>query len=99
MASNQVVGGSNPSGRTKLIARFNRHLSVPADHRRDDSNRRLTTSRFDKSTEGRLGRGRAQRDGGPERSGGRAAQPRAIRPGAPIRKGSKSAIVLGRAQF
>jgi hypothetical protein len=33
---------------------------------------------------GQVGRCRARRGGGPERSGGRAAQPRAIRPGAPI---------------
>src|SRR5258708_25421299 len=38
--------------------------------------------RFDNPALRRVGRCRARRGGGPERSGGRAAQPRAIRPGA-----------------
>ena len=78
-ASNQGVGGSNPSGRTFPIKIFRQHR--PAGMEQSRSNRRQTTRRFDYPAPRRVGRRRFS-GGGPERSGGRAAQPRAIRPGA-----------------
>jgi len=75
-SSNQVVGGSNPSGRTFSHKNFS--AAQASRHGTSRSNRGQTTRRFDDPAPGRVGRRRFS-GGGPERSGGRAAQPRAQR--------------------
>ena len=81
-SSNQVVGGSNPSGRTILQKSISAARATGPET--SSSNRRQTKRRFDYPAPRRVGRRRFS-GGGPERSGGRGAVgPEAIRPGALI---------------
>jgi hypothetical protein len=57
-SSNQVVGGSNPSGRAKIFCTPNTE-NCKRSFNGGNSNRRLTTRRFDKPALRRLGRRRA----------------------------------------
>jgi hypothetical protein len=78
-----VVGGSNPSGRAKIFvyrktigwSKYLLAIIRTADRQKAE---------FDNlAVFGQVGRCRARRGGGPERSGGFAALPRTISPGAP----------------
>jgi len=80
-ASNQVVGGSNPSGRA-IITKIVPQADV-VDSSAADSNRRQTTSRFDNLAGfGQVGRCRAAAAVRSEAEDEGAVGPEAIRPGA-----------------